>query len=59
MFDGVLVQFPDRVEHRMIVRIENVFLVFAVPGDVNLPDAVVRDVVQIIVGIETVVLLET
>ena len=40
----------------MIVRVENVFFVFAVPGDMNLPDAIVRDVVQIIVWIEAVVL---
>ena len=38
--DGVGVELPHRVEHRMIVRIENVFLEFGVAGDVHLRDAV-------------------
>ena len=55
-FHGVRVHFPNRIEHRMIVRIENVFLELRMAGDVDLPDAMVRHVVQIIVGIEVVVL---
>ena len=54
--DGVGVHFPDRIEHGMIVGIEDVFLELRVAGDVDLPDAIVRDVVEVIVGIEIVVL---
>ena len=54
-FDGVGVHFPNRIEYRMIVRIQDVFLELGVAGDVNLPDTMVRDVVQVIVRIETMV----
>ena len=40
----------------MIVRVEDVFLELRVPGDVHLGDAMMRDVVEVIVGIEIVVL---
>ena len=50
------VELPDRIEHRMIVGIENVFLKLGMPGDVDLPDAMMRDVVEVIVGIEIVIL---
>ena len=53
--DGVGVHLPNGIEHRMIVGIEDVFLELGVAGDVNLPDTMMRDVVQIIVGIEAVV----
>ena len=39
---GVRVQFPDGIEHRMIVRIEDVFFELRVAGDMDLADAVVR-----------------
>ena len=37
--DGVGVHLPYGVEHRMIVRVENVLLELRVAGDMNLPDA--------------------
>ena len=48
--DGVGVHFPNRIEHGMIVRIEDVLLEFGMARDVDLPDAIMRDVVQVIVG---------
>ena len=39
----------------MIVRVEDIFFVFAVAGDVHLADAMVGDLVQVIVGVESVV----
>src|SRR5882724_7513348 len=38
--NSALIELPDRIDHRMIVRVENVFAVFGVAGDVNLRDAV-------------------
>ena len=54
--DRVLVQFPHRIDHRMIVRIENIFLELGVAGDVNLRHALRRHAVQIIVRIEVMIL---
>ena len=48
--DGARVEIPHRIEHGMIVRIENVFLEFGMAGDMNLRDAVRRDVIQIVNG---------
>ena len=48
-FGGAGIQLPHRVEHRMIVRVENVLLEFGMAGDVELRDAMVRDVVDVIV----------
>src|ERR1700733_7297338 len=42
----VSVHFPDRIEHGMIVSIKNVFLEFRVACDMDLPDAMVRNVVE-------------
>ena len=53
--DGVLVKLPDRIDHRMVVRVENVFLIFGMAGDVKLGHALRRNGVQIIERIETVV----
>ena len=55
-FHGVRVQLPNRIEHRMIVRIENVFLELRMTRDVDLPDPMVRNVIQVIVRIEIVIL---
>ena len=38
----VRVKFPHRVEHRMIVRIQNILLELGVSRDVHLADAVMR-----------------
>jgi len=54
-FHGVRVELPDRIEHRMIVRIENILLELRMPRDVNLSDPMRRDIVQVFVGIEIVV----
>jgi hypothetical protein len=53
--DGVGVKLPDRIEHGMIVGIEDILFEFGMSCDVNLADAMVRDVVQIVEGIEAVV----
>src|SRR3954447_4242394 len=44
-FDGVRIKFPDGIEHRMIMRIKNIFLKLGVTRDVDLPDAIMRNVV--------------
>jgi len=54
--EGVGIHLPHRVEHRMIVRVEKVLFELRVTGDMNLPNAMMRNVVEIIVGIEVVVL---
>ena len=40
----------------MIMRIENVFLELRMPRNVDLPDAIVRDIVEVGVWIEIVIL---
>ena len=55
-FAGVRVHFPHGVEHRVIVRVENVALVLRVPGDVHLRHALGRHGVEVFVGVEAVVL---
>ena len=54
--DCMSIDLPHRIEHGMIVRVEDVFLELGVAGDVDLANAMVRHVVQVIVGIESVVL---
>src|SRR5437588_3400753 len=54
--NGAIVQFPNRVDDRMIVSIENIFFVFGMASDVNLGDAFGGDAVYIFEGVETVVL---
>src|ERR1700677_3020302 len=41
--DGVGVHFPHRIEHRVVVGVEDVFLELRMAGDVDLPHAVVRE----------------
>src|SRR4249919_3972551 len=43
--DRVRVEPPNWIEHRMIVRVENVFLKLRMPRDVNLSDPMRRDIV--------------
>ena len=40
--------FHTGIDHRMIVRIQNVFLIPAVPGNMNLPHSLMRNVLQIL-----------
>ena len=54
--DCVRIELPHRIEHGMIVRVQNVFLELGVARDVNLANAMMRHVVQVLVGIERVVL---
>ena len=54
-FAGVGIHLPDRIDYGMIVGIENVFLELGMPRDVNLADAIMRHIVQVIVRIEIVV----
>src|SRR5579863_135289 len=53
--DGAGVEFPDRVNHGMIMGVENVFPIPRMAGDVDLGDAFRRDVVQIVKRIKVVV----
>src|SRR5579859_6974058 len=55
-FGGAGIQLPHGIENGMIVRVENVLLEFGMARDMNLRDAMVRDIVDVIVRIETVVL---
>lgn len=54
--DGVGVHFPDGVEDGVVVGIEDVFFEFGMAGDMHLADAFVRDVVEVVVGVEGMVL---
>jgi len=54
--DCVRIEIPHRIEHGMIVRVQNVFLELGMTRDVNLANAMMRHVVQVLVGIERVVL---
>ena len=53
--DGTRVEAPDRGQHGVVVRVEDVLLEFAVAGDVDLRDAVRRHEIQIDEGVEAVV----
>ena len=54
--DCVRIELPHRIEHGMIVRVQNVFLELGMTCDVNLANAMMRHVVQVFVRIERVVL---
>src|SRR5215467_6991179 len=51
-----VVESPHRIDHRMIVCVENIFFVFGVAGDVNLRDPLGGHTVDVRERIETVVL---
>ena len=53
---GEVEHFPDGVEHGVVVGVEDVLFKFGMAGDVELADAVVRDITEVFVGIEVVVL---
>ena len=53
--DRPRVQPPHRIDHRMVVGIEDVLLKLGVAGDVDLCDALVGDAVQVIKRIEAVI----
>ena len=55
-FNGLGVKLPHGIEHRVIVRIQNVFFELGMTGNMDLADPMMRNVVQIIVRIKTVVL---
>ena len=44
--DRPRVQLPHRINHRMVVRIEDVFLELRVPGDVNLRHSLMGNAVE-------------
>ena len=43
---SVSVQFPNRVEHRVIVRVENVFFELRMPRNMDLADPMMRHVIR-------------
>src|ERR1044071_3422229 len=55
-FHRVGVEFPDGIKHRMIVGIENILLELRMPCDVDLSDTIVRDIINVGVWIEIVIL---
>src|ERR1700722_4310585 len=54
--DGAIIEFPHRIDDRMIVRIEDVFAIFRMAGDVNLRDAFGGNAADVVDRIETVIL---
>ena len=54
--DGAIVEFPDGIDHRVIVSVQDIFAIFGMAGDVNLRDAMRGDAVDVDGGIETVIL---
>ena len=48
--DGARVEPPDRGQHGMVVRVEDVLLEFAVAGDVNLRDAMCGHRIDVVNG---------
>lgn len=54
--DGSCVEMPDGVEHGMIVGVEDVLFELRVSGDVDLSDALGGDAVDVVEGVEAVVL---
>src|ERR1700758_1809531 len=54
--NSAVVELPDRIDHRMIVGIENIFFVLGMAGDVDLRDALGRNAVDVVEGIEAVIL---
>ena len=48
--NGALIQSPNRIKHRVIVRVEDVLLELGVAGDMNLRDAFGRNAVDVIDG---------
>jgi len=54
--DRVSVQLPDRVKDPTIVCIKSVLFESRISGNVNLPDATMRNVVEIIVRIKGMIL---
>src|SRR5260370_7495102 len=53
--DRALVEPPDWIDHRMIVRVEDVLGELGVAGDVDLRHALGKNAVEILVRIEIVV----
>ncbi len=54
-FDGVGIHLPYRVENGMIVRIEKVLFELRVARNMDLPDPMMRNVVEVVVRVEVVV----
>src|ERR1700740_2317329 len=52
---GVRIKFPNWIEHGMIVRVQNVFLEFRMPREMNLRDAIARHSIDINLRIEAVI----
>ena len=44
--DGVIVELPDGIDHRVIVSVQNIFAIFGMAGDVDLRDAISGDAVR-------------
>src|SRR5580658_6853692 len=53
--DGARVEIPDRIDHRVVVRVEDVLLVLGVAGDVNLGNAMRGHGVDVIHGVKFVI----
>ena len=53
--DGARIELPDRIDHRMVVRVENVLFVPRVTGDMNLRHAVRGHRVDVIHRLELMI----
>src|SRR5262249_55201772 len=51
----VAVEIPDGIHDRVVVRVEKIVALVGVPGEMELPDRLRRDAVQIVARIEAVV----
>src|SRR5258707_4401686 len=54
-FNRTRIEFPDRINHRMVMRIQNVLFKLGVPRDMDLRHALCRNTIYVIMGIEIVV----
>src|SRR5580692_9699326 len=55
-FDSARVKFPHRINHGMIVGIEDVLAIFRMPGDMDLRHAFRRDAIDVGQRVEAVIL---
>ena len=56
LLNGAVIQLPNRIDHRMIVGVENIFFVFRVPGDVDLRDSFGGNTVHVFERVKAVIL---
>ena len=53
--DGVGVELPYGIQDGVIMRIEDVFFEFRMASDMDLRHVMMRDIIQIVIGIELMI----